>query len=29
MTNAKREEIIAAMSSLFEQLVESEPPSIT
>ena len=26
MTNAKREEIIAAMSSLFEQLVENEPP---
>ena len=26
MTNAKREEIIAAMSSLLEQLVENEPP---
>ena len=26
MTNAKREEIIAAMSSLLEQLVDSEPP---
>ena len=26
MTNTKREEIIAAMSSLLEQLVESEPP---
>jgi len=26
MTNAKREEIIAAMSSLLEQLVEGEPP---
>ena len=25
MTNAKREEIIAAMSSLLEQLVDSEP----
>lgn len=25
MTNAKREEIIAAMSSLLEQLVENEP----
>ncbi len=25
MTNSKREEIIAAMSSLLEQLVESEP----
>ena len=26
MTNTKREEIIAAMSSLLEQLVENEPP---
>ena len=26
MTNSKREEIIAAMSSLLEQLVDSEPP---
>ena len=26
MTNAKREEIIAAMSSLLEQLDDSEPP---
>ena len=26
MTNAKREEIIAAMSSLFEKLVENEQP---
>ena len=26
MTNAKREEIITAMSSLLEQLVDSEPP---
>lgn len=26
MTNTKREEIIAAMSSLLKQLVESEPP---
>ena len=26
MTNAKREEIIAAMSNLLEQLVDSEPP---
>ena len=26
MTNAKREEIIAAMSSLLEQLVENEQP---
>lgn len=26
MTNAKREEIIAAMSSLLEQLADSEPP---
>ena len=26
MTNAKREEIIAAMSNLLEQLVENEPP---
>lgn len=26
MTNAKREEIIAAMSSLLEQLVENESP---
>ena len=26
MTHAKREEIIAAMSSLLEQLVDSEPP---
>ena len=26
MTNAKREEIIAAMSSLLEQLFEKEPP---
>lgn len=26
MTNAKREEIIVAMSSLLEQLVNSEPP---
>ena len=26
MTNAKREEIIAAMSSLIEQLVENEQP---
>ena len=28
MTNAKREEIIAAMSSLLEQLVDSEPPKV-
>ena len=28
MTNAKREEIIAAMSSLLEQLVNSEPPKV-
>ncbi len=28
MTNAKREEIIAAMSSLLEQLVENEQPKI-
>lgn len=27
MTNAKREEIITAMSSLLEQLVENEPPT--
>ena len=26
MTNAKREEIIAAMSSLLEQLIENEQP---
>ncbi len=26
MTNSKREEIIAAMSSLLEQLIENEPP---
>ena len=26
MTNVKREEIIATMSSLLEQLVENEPP---
>lgn len=26
MTNAKREEIIATMSSLLEQLVDSKPP---
>ncbi len=26
MTNTKREEIIATMSSLLEQLVENEPP---
>ncbi|MBP0982750.1 MAG: helix-turn-helix domain-containing protein [Oscillospiraceae bacterium] len=26
MTSAKREDIIAAMSSLLEQLVDSEPP---
>lgn len=28
MTNAKREEIIAAMSSLLKQLVENEPPKV-
>ena len=28
MTNAKREEIIADMSSLLEQLVDSEPPKV-
>lgn len=28
MTNTKREEIIATMSSLLEQLVENEPPKV-